>query len=128
MVAIIGYGEKLRELRLEKNLTMDEVAKIVRVAKSTYAGYESEFRQPSLEKIALFASYYNVSVDYILCLTTQRETKDLHGGFDTKELLTKNSLHWDGIPLNEEEIKQMKNFLKTVEERKEKNKTNKKFG
>ena len=128
MVVIIGYGEKLRELRLENNLTMGDVAKIVRVAKSTYAGYESEFRQPSLEKIMLFANYYNVSADYILCLTAEKERKDLQEGFDTKDLLTKNSLHWDGIPLNDEEIKQIKSFLKTVEERKEKNKTNKKFG
>ncbi|WP_050181042.1 helix-turn-helix domain-containing protein [Domibacillus robiginosus] len=124
---MIGYGEKLKELRLENNLTMGDAARIVSIAKSTYAGYESEFRQPSLEKITLFAHYYNVSVDYILCLTDQRERKDLNEGFNAKNLLSEE-LHWDGIPLNEEELKHMNEFLKTIEERNKKSKTSKKFG
>ncbi|WP_311316157.1 helix-turn-helix transcriptional regulator [Domibacillus indicus] len=127
MSIIIGYGEKLKELRLEKNLTMDDAAKIVSVAKSTYAGYESEFRQPSLEKMTLFAHYYNVSVDYILCLTDQKERKDRIEGFNTKNLLA-GELHWDGVPLNEEELNHINQFLKAVEERSKKNETGKKFG
>jgi transcriptional regulator with XRE-family HTH domain len=124
---MIGYGEKLRELRLEEKLTMGNAAKIVGVAKSTYAGYESEFRQPSLDKITLFADFYNVSVDYLLGLTAQRHKKHPES-CNAKEILSKGELHWDGIPLGEEEIKQIRDFLLTVVEKNIEKKVDKKFG
>ncbi len=99
MIYLLGFGERLKYLRLENNLTMEKAAKIVGIAKSTYAGYESEFRQPSLEKLTLFAHYYNVSVDYILNLTDETEINN-----NAKKLLSRNNLHWDGIPLNEEDL------------------------
>jgi transcriptional regulator with XRE-family HTH domain len=124
---MIGYGKRLRELRFEKNLTMEKAAKIVGIAKSTYAGYESEFRQPSLDKITLFANFYNVSVDYILCLTDQRDRKQPQS-LNAKEFLSNEELHWDGVPLGEEEIKQIRDFLRIVAERNTDNKAGKKFG
>lgn len=70
---MIGFGQRLKSLRKELNLTMEAVAKEAGIAKSTYAGYESEFRQPSLNKLIFFANFFNVSSDYILCLSTKRE-------------------------------------------------------
>ena len=52
---MIGYGQRLKNLRKELNLTMEVVAQEAGIAKSTYAGYESEFRQPSLNKLIFFA-------------------------------------------------------------------------
>ena len=72
---VIGYGKRLKSLRLASNLTMDTVSKAAGIAKSTYAGYESEFRQPSFEKLTFFAEYFHVSTDYLLCLTTDAKNK-----------------------------------------------------
>lgn len=103
---MLGFGERLKYLRLENNLTMEKAANIVGIAKSTYAGYESEFRQPSLEKLTLFAAYYKVSVDYILNLTDQTELNN-----NAKNLLSSNNLHWDGIPLTEDDLTLIKDIL-----------------
>jgi transcriptional regulator with XRE-family HTH domain len=124
---MIGYGVRLRELRSEKKLTMDDAAKIVGVAKSTYAGYESEFRQPSLDKITLFADFYQVSVDYLLGLTRQRDTKQSQS-FNAKELLSNREFHWDGVPLGEEEMKQIRDLLRNLADKNNETKIDKKFG
>ncbi|MBM7691199.1 transcriptional regulator with XRE-family HTH domain [Peribacillus deserti] len=120
---MLGYGERLKELRLESSLTMEKAAKIVGIAKSTYAGYESEFRQPSLDKLSLFANYYRVSVDYLLNLTDQRERKE-PSSHNAKVFLHSRELHWDGVPLQEEDLKQIRDFLQTVVEKNKINKVN----
>jgi transcriptional regulator with XRE-family HTH domain len=104
---MFGFGEKLRELRLQHNLTLEKAAKIAGIAKSTYSGYESEFRQPSLEKLVLFANYYKVSVDYLLNVTNSNEV-------NIKEYLSHKELHWEGIRLDEEDLKQIKTFLEQI--------------
>jgi transcriptional regulator with XRE-family HTH domain len=114
---MIGYGERLKQLRIEKKLTMEQAAKIVGVAKSTYAGYETEFRQPSLDKLSLFANYYGVSVDYLLGLTTNRELENGIRSLNAKDLLQHKDLHWDGIPLSEEELEPIRKLLQLAADR-----------
>ena len=41
------FGENLREIRLEKNITQEEVAKKLKVGTSTYANWEQGRREPS---------------------------------------------------------------------------------
>jgi transcriptional regulator with XRE-family HTH domain len=124
---MIGYGERLRALRKENQLTLEGAARIVGVAKSTYAGYETEFRKPSLDKISLFADFYQVSVDYLLCLTDQQGTEE-DQSHNAKTFLSKGDLHWDGVPLSEEELHYIRDFLETIAEKKSKQKSDKKFG
>lgn len=116
---MLGYGERLRQLRFQKRMTLEQAAKVVGVAKSTYAGYETEFRQPSLEKLTLFASYYEVSLDFLLGLSDGRETKKDSKPLNrnVKEMLNTNDLHWDGIPLNEEELNLVREMLESVTQR-----------
>jgi transcriptional regulator with XRE-family HTH domain len=124
---MIGFGKRLRELRLENRLTMENAAKIVGIAKSTYAGYESEFRQPSLDKLSLFADHYRVSVDYLLCLTETKRTGDLDS-LDAKELFSKKHLHWEGVPLEEDELSQIKDLLEAITAKKSNKKLDKDMG
>ncbi|MET0787355.1 MAG: helix-turn-helix transcriptional regulator [Paenisporosarcina sp.] len=115
---MIGYGERLKSLRLASNLTMDTVSKAAGIAKSTYAGYEAEFRQPSLEKLVFFADYFQVSTDYILCLTSEQQNI---GKCSSKDFLNHSKkFHWDGIPLSHDDMKEILCFLEEVIEKNEK--------
>ncbi len=112
---MIGYGERLKSLRLASNLTMDTVSKVAGIAKSTYAGYESEFRQPSFEKLTFFADYFQVSTDYLLCLTN--EVKNIEK-YTVEDLLTDSKkFHWDGIPLSHDDMNDLIVFLNEVVEK-----------
>lgn len=57
---------RLKELRLENNLTQQYVANILNIKQNTYSQYESGQRQLSLEQLIKLSEFYSVSTDYIL--------------------------------------------------------------
>ena len=65
-------ADRLKELRTEKNFTQEEVAKIIKINRTTYAGYEAERTEPNAEVLARLAILYDVSLDYICKLTDNR--------------------------------------------------------
>ena len=60
--------EKLKQLRVEKNLTQEQVAKVIGVTKSCYSNYEQGLREPSLEIFIKLCKFFDVSADYLLGL------------------------------------------------------------
>jgi transcriptional regulator with XRE-family HTH domain len=50
---------------------MQETADRLEIAKSTYAGYEYGYREPSLQALSDIADLFETSVDYILGRTDQ---------------------------------------------------------
>lgn len=64
---------KLKELREERNLNMQQAAKAIGIPYTTYVSYEKGERAPSLQALIRLAHHYHVSVDYMLCLTDKKE-------------------------------------------------------
>lgn len=64
----IILGKRLKELREEKGLTQQQLAKELNINTITYLHYEKSQREPPLSFLAEIAIYYNVSVDYLLGL------------------------------------------------------------
>ena len=60
--------ESLKRFRHEKNLTQDDVAKILGTTKQAYYRYEKDVI-PSAEIVKKIARAFNVSADYLLGLT-----------------------------------------------------------
>lgn len=105
-------GSRLKELRLDKRKTIEEIAKFLGTGRSTYAGYEAEYRQPPNEILVSLAEYHNVSTDYLLGVTDIPDAKDPET--NAKVILGSGALHWDGIPLNDEELKPIRELLELV--------------
>ena len=60
---------RLKELREERKLTQKTIADILHVKQNTYSQYENGQREIPIDTLISLAKYYNVSTDYILCLT-----------------------------------------------------------
>ena len=56
---------RIKILRKENKLTQDDMAKILKISKSSYARYESGKRGVPVKIIVGLAEYYNVSMDYL---------------------------------------------------------------
>jgi len=65
----MSFGQKLRKLRKEKELTQAELAKILNLGESTISFYESGKREPDYEILTKIANYFECSTDYLLCRT-----------------------------------------------------------
>ncbi|MBM7563458.1 helix-turn-helix domain-containing protein [Paenibacillus sacheonensis] len=59
-------GDRLRELRLRKNISQEEVARQIGITRSAYSHYEINNRQPVYETLKKLAVLFNVSLDYII--------------------------------------------------------------
>lgn len=63
---------RTKELRQSKNLTQTALAVIVGCSQNTISRIELEEAYPSTEILIELSNYFNVSVDYLLCRTDQR--------------------------------------------------------
>ncbi|RXZ83400.1 XRE family transcriptional regulator [Paenibacillaceae bacterium] len=106
------FAKRLKQLRKRRKYSMQEVADAVGVAKSTYAGYESGYRQPTLETIQNISKKLNTSADYLLGLTDYADPVEPSN--NARELLNYEQLHWDGIPLEREDIELVRRLLERV--------------
>ena len=59
-------GERLKELRLKKGLTKKQVAEQLNIKEKSYIAYEYNSRDVSTAQLEMFASFYNVTADYLL--------------------------------------------------------------
>lgn len=62
------FGDRLRELRKNNNLTQDDIAKMFNVTNNAVYSWEVGKSQPSMEIIVALAKYFNVTTDYLLGL------------------------------------------------------------
>ncbi|MCU6707979.1 helix-turn-helix domain-containing protein [Paenibacillus sp. J5C_2022] len=107
------FGQRLKQLRKKRKLTMQEVADYVGVAKSTYAGYESGYRQPTIESIQTIARKLRTSADYLLGLTDYPDPP-AEINHNAKEYLNVDKLHWDGVPLEKDDLELIRHLLERV--------------
>ncbi len=59
------FGNRLTELRKQRNLTQNDMAKLLGVARTTYSSYEQGRRTPDVEIQNKIADYFGVTLDYL---------------------------------------------------------------
>lgn len=62
-------GQRLRELRQEKQLTLEQLGMKFDVTKQTVSYWEKGDRLPPLDIVTALAEYYDVSLDYLAGLS-----------------------------------------------------------
>ncbi|KUG03204.1 sos-response repressor and protease lexa [hydrocarbon metagenome] len=61
-----SFGERLRRLRENKNLTQEQLGKILNVKKSAISKYETDKISMNIESIKLLARYFDVPLSYLI--------------------------------------------------------------
>lgn len=59
-------AKRLYELRKERGLKQDELAKLLELSLSAYTRYEHGERDPNAPILVAMADFFGVSVDYLL--------------------------------------------------------------
>lgn len=96
---------RIRELRKEKGLKQIEVAKFLNMSPTGYNKYEISPSEPGIETIVKLAKFYNVSIDYLVGVSDNRN-------YDRIESLFKN--------LNAADKEYISNFIERVSKLNEK--------
>ena len=82
------FGDRIKQLRENAGMTQAELGKLVGVSDRVLGYYESNERFPRKQEIiALFASVFNVSVDYLLGTdgTLIQDASDEYGSIGHKQ-------------------------------------------
>ena len=64
--------ERIRNMRIDKNLTQKQIAEVLNVKQNTYSQYEIGTLNYPIDALIKLAEYYKTSVDYLLGLTDEK--------------------------------------------------------
>ena len=70
---MLDFKNRIKQLRIQKSLTQDQVAQRLWVTKSTISAYEMGTKYPSLDMLIKLAAMYNVTTDYLLGVDKKRQ-------------------------------------------------------
>ena len=67
------FSEKLRELRVQKNISQAKLAADIHISRSAVAKWENGLGLPNDESLKLLADYFGVAVDELITDKTNEE-------------------------------------------------------
>lgn len=65
--------ERLKEIRIDKDLLQKDIAKILNITQVQYSRYETGVRIIPIYHLVKLAQFYHTSIDYLLGLTDERK-------------------------------------------------------
>ncbi|BDR67016.1 hypothetical protein K144312032_12440 [Clostridium tetani] len=72
------FADRIKKLRLEKNLTLAELGRMLGMSRQNLSFIEQGYNMPSLKTVLMFGDYYNVSLDYLLGRTDIKYMDEKH--------------------------------------------------
>lgn len=62
------FAERLKELRLERGLSLKQLAKEIKVTDIAISRWERQLRLPNIENLTNLAKFFGVTTDYLVGL------------------------------------------------------------
>lgn len=123
------FGLRLRALRNEKKLIQDELGKLLNVSGKTIGTWERDSRQPNIEAINKLASIFDVTTDYLLGNSNEKQPQKYYDLSDKEKndiaiqaeklmegIETGNNLNFYGEPATKEQKDRILIAIKTAME------------
>lgn len=107
-------GDKIKEERLKKDMTQGELGKAIDVSASTIGMYEQNRRQPDIATLIKLSNFFNVSSDYLLSRTDNKERnpyKEENKDKPKEEIIT-IAAHHTGDKFTDDEKKEIDDFMR----------------
>ena len=72
----MNYGIKLKDLRDLYELTQEDIAQILNIARSTYNQYEQQYDIIPIKHLNHLCNHFKISIDYVFNFTEIKRYKD----------------------------------------------------
>ena len=80
----MNYGIKLKDLRDLYEVTQEDIAKVLKINRSTYNQYEQQYDIIPVKHLNTLCNHFKISFDYVFDFTTLKQYKDEIDKIDTK--------------------------------------------
>lgn len=73
------FGERLYELRKNKNISQEELAELLDVSRQSISKWENDKAYPEMTRLLFMSDFFNVSLDYLMrgVEETEREQHEI---------------------------------------------------
>lgn len=99
------FNKRLKQLRVERNLTQMDLAEILNLRPTTISNYESGRNEPTYDKLKILAEYFDITLDYLMGVTD--DTFPISGKVINKETYEFSLLYNN---LDKDSKNEIKNF------------------
>ena len=100
------HGERLEEMRKDKGMTQEDLAKLLDVSSVTISSYERGEIVPKLANLLKLAEVLNISIDYLCGLVDE----EISRSWDNVVILPRNA-----SPAFKQEVEHFINILKKTD-------------
>jgi len=108
---MFDFGSRIQQLRINHNMSQEDLGKRINRSKSVVCGYENNVRIPPLDVLVNIAVIFNVSLDYLVGID-KNEMVSVNGLKDQQRklihaLITElksPSANYSGLTSNQQEI------------------------
>ena len=111
------FSERLIQLRKEKGILQGELASALNVAQTTVSSWEVDRRTPDKDMIILLSDYFDVSTDYLLGRSDNRNPSN---GLHTKTITDEDGYSIEiktEVPFNELPKEKQQDMIDTAMEK-----------
>ena len=111
----MNFGNILKKIRQDNNLTQEELAKKIDTSRSNIANDENNKPMPSVDILDKLSKMFNVSIDYLLGKSDIRNPEEI------KKVPFANAGGLDTTGLDEEDLKELQKQVDYIKKLKGKN-------
>lgn len=86
-------GNKIRELRLNKSVTQEELAKQMRVSTQCVSKWENNITMPDIQLLPELSVYFGVSIDELFDLTEEAHLTRISHMLENQQIIDKDSFY-----------------------------------
>lgn len=104
----MSLGERLKQLRSEKNWSQDEFAHHAKIDGRQVSRYENDRVMPSVDVIIKMAKAYDISIDFLLLDDAPRRPLDPHRSRLAEKVMELNNM-------SEEDERSLLHLLEAIE-------------
>lgn len=96
---ILNIGEKIKQKRLEKKVTQQQLADFVSVSKASVSKWESGHSYPDITLLPLIAAYFDLTIDQLMNHNTQLTSEEIQHLLNTlrKEALIDTEITYQKV-------------------------------
>lgn len=118
------FGERLRALRNEKEVSMEQMCNEIKATygasfnKGMISKWENGLVDPKMDHLRTIADYFDVSLDYLLCLSDYKTPKEKLEktvlNLDPKNDIKTLAAHFEGQEFTQDELDDIQKFINFV--------------
>lgn len=71
----MNFAERLKELRMQRQTSQKDIANQIGISTTQYQNYEYGIHEPTVKNLISLADYFNVSIDYLVGRSDDRERR-----------------------------------------------------